>query len=70
MKFIMVEIRSIVMSKEAPKWQKATPERKDVKEILDKTKKFAEMYLTVLKDRKQHWEKFLESQKDKEENGS
>ena len=58
------------MSKEAPKWQKAAPERKDVKEILDKTKKFAEMYLTVLKDRKQHWEKFLKTQKDKEEDGS
>ena len=63
----MVEIRSMVMSKKAPKWQKASPERTDMKDILNKTKKLTEMYLVLLKERKNHWETYLEAEKKKEE---
>jgi len=63
----MAEIRSIVMSKKAPEWKKANPERTDVKELLNKTKKFAEMYLKVLEERRGHWKTFLEKERKKEE---
>ena len=66
----MVEIRSTAMSKKAPEWKKANPERTDVKELLNKTKKFAEMYLEVLEERRGHWKTFLEKEKEKEENGN
>jgi hypothetical protein len=55
------------MSKKAPKWQKASPERTDMKDILNKTKKLTEMYLVILKERKNHWETYLEAEKKKEE---
>ena len=53
------------MSKKAPKWQKANPNRTDIKDLLNKTKKFTEMYLIVLKERKKHWEMYLEAEKEK-----
>ena len=67
----MVEIRSIVMSKKAPEWQKANPERTDMKDVLNKTKKLTEMYLLLLKENKLHWETYLasEAEKEKEKNG-
>ena len=52
---------------EAPKWQKASPERTDMKDLLNKTKKLTEMYLVILKERKNHWETYLEAEKKKEE---
>ena len=67
----MAEIRSIVMSKKAPEWQKANPERTDMKDVLNKTKKLTEMYLLLLKENKLHWETYLasEAEKEKEKNG-
>ena len=67
----MVEIRSIAMSKKAPEWQNANPERTDMKDALNKTKKLTEMYLVILKERKLHWEAHLaaEAEKEKENNG-
>ena len=59
------------MSKKAPEWKKANPERTDMKDILNKTKKLTEMYLVLLKERRNHWETYLEAEKKKEEeNGS
>ena len=43
------------MSKKAPEWKKANPERTDMKNVLNKTKKLTEMYLVLLKERKNHW---------------
>ena len=62
------------MSKKAPEtleWQKANPERTDMKDVLNKTKKLTEMYLVILKERKLHWETYLasEAEKEKEKNG-
>ena len=59
------------MSKKAPKWQKASPERTDMKDILNKTKKLTEMYLVLLKERKKQWETYLAAQAEaeKEKNG-
>ena len=65
----MVEIRSIAMSKKAPEWEKANPERTDMKDVLNKTKKLGEMYLVLLKERKEHWEAYLAAEAEKEENG-
>ena len=39
----------------------------DMKDILNKTKKLTEMYLVLLKERKNHWETYLEAEKKKEE---
>jgi len=59
------------MSKKAPEWKKANPERTDMKDILNKTKKLTEMYLVLLKERKKHWETYLEAEakNQKEKNG-
>ena len=43
------------MSKKAPEWKKANPERTDMKNVLNKTKKLTEMYLVLLKERKKQW---------------
>tara|TARA_B110000196_G_C21065352_1_gene624565 strand:+ start:716 stop:889 length:174 start_codon:yes stop_codon:yes gene_type:complete len=57
------------MSKKAPEWQKANPERTDMKDALNKTKKLTEMYLVILKERKLHWEAHLAAEAEKEKNG-
>jgi len=57
------------MSKKAPEWKKANPERTDMKDILNKTKKLTEMYLVLLKERKKQWETYLEAEAEKEKNG-
>lgn len=57
------------MSKKAPEWKKANPERTDMKEILNKTKKLTEMYLVLLKQRKKQWETYLAAEAEKETNG-
>ena len=54
------------MAKKDPKWQKANPHRGDVKNILTNTKKLADMYLTILKQKKEIWEVSLDEQKEKE----
>lgn len=66
----MVEIRSIAMSKKAPEWKKANPERTDMKNVLNKTKKLTEMYLVLLKERKKQWETYLAAEAEKETDGS
>lgn len=52
------------------KWEKSAPTRNDLKNLLESTKKFAEMYLNVLNERRDVWVDQLEKQKKKEqENG-
>jgi|TARA_Y100001951_G_C11282501_1_gene266361 hypothetical protein len=57
------------MSKKAPEWKKANPERTDMKNVLNKTKKLTEMYLVLLKERKKQWETYLAAQAEKETDG-
>ena len=48
------------MAKEQePRWEKARPQRQDLKNILKNTKKLADMYLQVLQQKKAIWENYL-----------
>ena len=58
------------MAKKESKWEQSAPTRNDLKNLLESTKKFAEMYLNVLNERRDVWVDQLEKQKKKEqENG-
>ena len=59
------------MAKEQePRWEKARPQRQDLKNILKNTKKLEDMYLQVLQQKKAIWENYLEEEKKKaEKNG-
>jgi hypothetical protein len=65
----MVEIRNI-MSEETPKWEKTSPNRGDMQSLLKNTKKFAEMYLKIVEEKKTEWENHLEAQIEKDKQGS
>ena len=57
------------MAKKESHWEQSAPTRNDLKNVLESTKKFAEMYLTVLNDRRDVWVDQLEKQKKKEQDG-
>jgi len=48
------------------KWEQKAAVRNDLKNLLKNTQKFAEMYLDVLKERKDLWTQLAEKQKEKE----
>ena len=55
------------MVKEVPKWVNKSPQRNDLKKLLTSTKKFAEMYLNVLNEKRDVWINQLEKQKEQEQ---
>jgi|TARA_Y100000034_G_scaffold125800_1_gene176061 hypothetical protein len=55
------------MVKEVPKWVNKPPQRNDLKKLLTSTKKFAEMYLNVLNEKRDVWINQLEKQKEQEQ---
>lgn len=50
------------------KWSKDGAQRNDIKNLLGKTKEFAELYLTVLKERRDQYQEELDREKEKEAN--
>ena len=52
-------------------WKQEGAQRNDIKKVLIKTKEFAEMYLTVIKEKRDQWQAQLEKQQEeeKESNG-
>ena len=59
MKFLVIEIRSIVMSEEEPRWKEAEIRRDDIKKLLENTRKLAGMYSDLLQIKKAGWENVL-----------
>ncbi len=66
MKFIMEEQRSINMAVEKNTWTESEIRRDDIKELMEKTKKMAEMYSDLLKIKREGWENVLKAQLKKE----
>ena len=49
-------------------WKQENVQRNDIKKVLLKTKEFAELYLTVLKERRDQYQEELDREKEKEAN--
>ena len=61
MKFLVIEIRSIVMSEEEPRWKEAEIRRDDIKKLLENTKKLAGMYSDLLQIKKDGWKNIIKA---------
>ena len=61
MKFLVIEIRSIVMSEEEPRWKEAEIRRDDIKKLLENTRKLAGMYSDLLQIKKDGWKNIIKA---------
>ena len=59
MKFLVIEIRSMVMSEEEPRWKEAEIRRDDIKKLLENTRKLAGIYSDLHQIKKTGWENVL-----------